>query len=187
MTIETIETIACSCPRSARLHKQHYSIPPPLQSIAATNKQEAPLSYVPLFLAGAVMAPDLNGLPPSPRVNATISPQALTPSHPTTSSRRASQIHPMSPPPLPLSSPGGTIPTSQQHGTTSNATQPFPPFHRSNSSDRNVPGSFPTGSESPNVPVRHPRPLTAAELHLELEQEQEAVVRLHLQIPSLSP
>ena len=28
-------------------------------------------------------------------------------------------------------------------------------------------------------PIRHPRPLTAAELHLELEKEQEAVVRLH--------
>ena len=28
-----------------------------------------------------------------------------------------------------------------------------------------------------NMPVRHPRPLTAAELHLELEKEQEAVVR----------
>jgi hypothetical protein len=28
-----------------------------------------------------------------------------------------------------------------------------------------------------NTPMRHPRPLTAAELHLELEKEQEAVVR----------
>lgn len=27
-------------------------------------------------------------------------------------------------------------------------------------------------------PLRHPRPLTASELHLELEKEQEAVVRL---------
>jgi hypothetical protein len=27
-----------------------------------------------------------------------------------------------------------------------------------------------------NMPMRHPRPLTAAELHLELEKEQEAVV-----------
>lgn len=26
------------------------------------------------------------------------------------------------------------------------------------------------------IPIRHPRPLTAAELHLELEKEQEAVV-----------
>lgn len=27
-------------------------------------------------------------------------------------------------------------------------------------------------------PLRHPRPLTAAELHFELEREQEAVVRM---------
>jgi len=30
-----------------------------------------------------------------------------------------------------------------------------------------------------DIPIRHPRPLTAAELHLELEKESEAVVRLH--------
>lgn len=31
-----------------------------------------------------------------------------------------------------------------------------------------------------NTPMRHPRPLTAAELHLQLEKEQEAVVCLFL-------
>lgn len=31
-------------------------------------------------------------------------------------------------------------------------------------------------SADSQIPIRHPRPLTAAELHLELEQEQEAVV-----------
>jgi anti-sigma28 factor (negative regulator of flagellin synthesis) len=30
--------------------------------------------------------------------------------------------------------------------------------------------------DSAGIPIRHPRPLTAAELHLELEKEQEAVV-----------
>jgi hypothetical protein len=30
--------------------------------------------------------------------------------------------------------------------------------------------------DAAGVPMRHPRPLTAAELHLELEKEQEAVV-----------
>lgn len=30
--------------------------------------------------------------------------------------------------------------------------------------------------DSAGVPMRHPRPMTAAEMHLELEQEQEAVV-----------
>lgn len=29
-------------------------------------------------------------------------------------------------------------------------------------------------------PIRHPRPVTVADLHLELEKEQEAVVRLKL-------
>jgi hypothetical protein len=31
-------------------------------------------------------------------------------------------------------------------------------------------------------PIRHPRPLTAAELHLELEKEQEAVVNISFQL-----
>ena len=31
-------------------------------------------------------------------------------------------------------------------------------------------------NEPPGVPLRHPRPLTAAELYLECEKEQEAVV-----------
>jgi len=34
------------------------------------------------------------------------------------------------------------------------------------------------GSDAGGVPLRHPRPLTAAELYLECEKEQEAVVRL---------
>ena len=33
-----------------------------------------------------------------------------------------------------------------------------------------------TMSDGLSVPVRHPRPMTAAEIHLELEKEQEAVV-----------
>lgn len=31
-------------------------------------------------------------------------------------------------------------------------------------------------------PIRHPRPLTAAELHLELEKEQESIVQLFLRL-----
>ena len=34
-----------------------------------------------------------------------------------------------------------------------------------------------TGVGSGPGPLRHPRPLTAADLHLQLEKEQEAVVR----------
>ncbi len=70
----------------------------------------------------------------------------------------------MGPPPLPLASPGGTIPPSQHT---------FLPLSPTSSS---MPNSAAGGS--PTVPVRHPRPMTAAELHLELEKEQEAVVCL---------
>jgi hypothetical protein len=70
----------------------------------------------------------------------------------------------MSPPPLPLASPSGTIPTSTTHHTHA-----FPPLSPS------LVGSVPS-VDAAGVPMRHPRPLTAAELHLELEKEQEAVV-----------
>jgi hypothetical protein len=83
-------------------------------------------------------------------------------------SRRASQIYPMSPPPLPLASPGGSIPThSHSHSA-------FPPLSPG-------PPGLGLGYESSGVPtpMRHPKPLTPAELHLELEKEQEAVVCEH--------
>ncbi|KAF2473503.1 uncharacterized protein BDR25DRAFT_283078 [Lindgomyces ingoldianus] len=122
------------------------------------------------------MAPDLNSVPASPR-NATATSMSMqqTPSgqhaatHSTSrqsstpASRRASQIYPMSPPPLPLASPGGNIPPSAQHG------HPFPPLSPSL-------GGHMSSVDAQGVPMRHPRPLTAAELHLELEKEQEAVV-----------
>ncbi|OAL49372.1 hypothetical protein IQ07DRAFT_587946 [Pyrenochaeta sp. DS3sAY3a] len=123
------------------------------------------------------MAPDLNSVPPSPRPNVTSNPQSTQGTQPasgslsrqnsTPASRRASQIYPMSPPPLPLASPGGTLPqhtTSAQHGHIS-----FPPLSPSMS------GHI-ASVDSAGVPMRHPRPMTAAEMHLELEQEQEAVV-----------
>lgn len=37
-----------------------------------------------------------------------------------------------------------------------------------------------SGSEHPGVPLRHPRPLTAAELYEQCEKEQEAVVGAYL-------
>lgn len=70
----------------------------------------------------------------------------------------------MSPPPLPLSSPGGNIPAS-----TTQHSHAFPPLSPS------LVGHVPS-VDAAGVPMRHPRPLTAAELHLELEKEQEAVV-----------
>ncbi|KAH7045801.1 hypothetical protein B0J12DRAFT_576913 [Macrophomina phaseolina] len=139
------------------------------------------------------MAPDLNSVPPSPRLpQATTSPGPATApsngsgsshhqhhqhhqnppasaSHP--SSRRASQLSPMNPPPLPLGAAaanGSVPPTSQPQQP---AYQPFPPL------SPHLPGTAPRGSvDEAGVPMRHPRPLTAAELHHELELEQEAVV-----------
>src|ERR1700712_1732709 len=98
------------------------------------------------------MAPDLNSVPASPhQASAADSRQPSMPS-----SRRESQIFPMSPPPLPL----GSVSTGGQPLSTTGHV-PFPPLSPSTSSSE---------------PIRHPRPMTAAELHLELEKEQEAVV-----------
>ena len=52
---------------------------------------------------------------------------------------------------------------------TSGPASPAMPVHTSTVEDNSAVGSGPG-------PVRHPRPLTAAELHSELEREQEAVV-----------
>jgi cell division septum initiation protein DivIVA len=82
----------------------------------------------------------------------------------TPASRRASQISPMGPPPLPLASPGGTILPSASHGHA------FPPLSPGPS------GYVQTSVDAAGVPMRHPHPMTAAEMHLELEKEQEAVV-----------
>jgi hypothetical protein len=117
------------------------------------------------------MAPDLNSVPVSPRPSVTSNPSNTQPAsgslsrqNSTAGSRRTSQIYPMSPPPLPLASPGGTIPSSAQQGHA------FPPLSPSGS---HIPLS---SVDSAGTPMRHPRPMTPAEMHLELEKEQEAVV-----------
>ncbi|MCJ1398930.1 hypothetical protein MMC11_002131 [Xylographa trunciseda] len=97
------------------------------------------------------MAPDLNTVPPSPR-DAFLSLQSSA-----SSSRRASQL--MGPPPAPAAS-----------ARESSNMQPSSPDQPSNTMADN------TGVGSGPGPLRHPRPLTAADLHLELEKEQEAVV-----------
>ncbi|KAF1932990.1 uncharacterized protein M421DRAFT_24128, partial [Didymella exigua CBS 183.55] len=106
------------------------------------------------------MAPDLNSVPVSPRPSVTSNPSHTQAgaSSSRQASRRTSQIYPMSPPPLPLASPGGTLPHASH-------THAFPPL------SPNLPSA-----DAGNIPMRHPRPMTAAEMHLELEKEQEAVV-----------
>jgi hypothetical protein len=65
-----------------------------------------------------------------------------------------------------------------------NGTAMLPPSHQQTASRRSSMQPFPPLSPAANLaesgtnlPMRHPRPLTAAELHLELEKEQEAIVR----------
>ncbi|KAF2645064.1 hypothetical protein P280DRAFT_466294 [Massarina eburnea CBS 473.64] len=124
--------------------------------------------------------PDLNSIPPSSRnptttstsSNVNVQSAQATPGSrsaqisrqsSTSASRRTSQIYPMSPPPLPLASPSGTVPAS-----TTQHSHAFPPLSPS--------VGHVTGVDAAGVPMRHPRPLTEAELYLELEKEQEAVV-----------
>ncbi|OAT11543.1 hypothetical protein BDBG_07008 [Blastomyces gilchristii SLH14081] len=99
------------------------------------------------------MAPDLNSVPPSPRPRA---PSRTLSLQPTTTNLTSAQPSPsasrrvsqvMGPPPVPH------IPTSPGLTAGDNAGVGIGPG-----------------------PIRHPRPLTVADLHLELEKEQEAVV-----------
>ncbi|PGG96540.1 hypothetical protein GX51_07773 [Blastomyces parvus] len=102
------------------------------------------------------MAPDLNSVPPSPRPRG---PSGASPAgglQPTTTNSTSTQPSPsasrrvsqvMGPPPVPH------IPTSPGLAAGDNAGVGMGPG-----------------------PIRHPRPLTVADLHLELEKEQEAVV-----------
>ncbi|KAI9881256.1 MAG: hypothetical protein M1830_005542 [Pleopsidium flavum] len=110
------------------------------------------------------MAPDLNSVPTSPR-NIALSSRPTS----TSSSRRASQL--MGPPPLPLASPGGSLP--QQY--TMSGHPPAPPNTSSMASSTTSTLDNAGVGVGPG-PLRHPRPLTAADLHLQLEKEQEAVV-----------
>ncbi|EFX00675.1 hypothetical protein CMQ_7677 [Grosmannia clavigera kw1407] len=121
--------------------------------------------------------PDLNSVPPSPRVLATS--RQPTSSTMIPSSSTTNQGH-MPPPPLPASpSSMHVFPSNQMavsQGTAQTAALPSPYFP--------PPATFILASppaDGPGVgpgpgPLRLPRPLTAAELHMQLEKEQEAVV-----------
>jgi hypothetical protein len=117
------------------------------------------------------MAPDLNSVPPSPHPSTT---SATSPLPRVPSSRRASQQM-ASPQILPLSPALNILPSNQS--TVNNIAPPMvsPPLTGTMSTASSLPGDN-TGVGTGPGPLRHPRPLTAADLHLQLEKEQEAVV-----------
>ncbi|KAL1888034.1 hypothetical protein Sste5346_009831 [Sporothrix stenoceras] len=153
--------------------------------------------------------PDLNSVPPSPRVlaasrqssSASIAGIAAAsnnnnnnnnnPPPPSTTSATSTTTQ-MPPPPVPTSpSSIHVFPSNQQavtQGTNihpSSMPSPFLPPPLSLAGGGGAVGGAGGGlvppGDGPGVgpgpgPLRHPRPLTAAELHMQLEKEQEAVV-----------
>ncbi|EFQ34607.1 hypothetical protein CGRA01v4_14041 [Colletotrichum graminicola] len=106
--------------------------------------------------------PDLNSVPASP--------------HPQTASRRSSS-HQIPPPPLPSQSSNSSslniLPSNQNIVNHPNPSVGSPPM--APSTVASLPAA-PEPSVSGPGPIRHPRPITASELHMQLEKEQEAVV-----------
>ncbi|KAI9766446.1 MAG: hypothetical protein M1840_006553 [Geoglossum simile] len=118
------------------------------------------------------MAPDLNSVSSrQQQLQAQQLPLTSTPSNPpsTASSRRTSQL--MGPPPPPHSPLAGSFPTSPLPLTAGS----IPTMSGSGYGASAGPGDNSGVGTGPG-PMRHPRPLTAADLHLQLEKEQEAVV-----------
>ncbi|KAL2198049.1 hypothetical protein P885DRAFT_68235 [Corynascus similis CBS 632.67] len=107
--------------------------------------------------------PDLNSVPPSPHSLAALP-------------RRTSSQQ-MPPPPVPGSPSLNILPSNQSTVNASAASSSLP----SPGLPLTAPTSGPPMGDNTGVgpgpgPLRHPRPLTAADLHLQLEKEQEAVV-----------
>ncbi|KAK1524488.1 uncharacterized protein CCOS01_09575 [Colletotrichum costaricense] len=108
--------------------------------------------------------PDLNSVPASP--------------HPHSASRRSSSYQ-MPPPPLPVQSSDSSalniLPSNQNtvNHPPSNPPVGSPPMAPAVAAS---PPAFPEPSVSGPGPIRHPRPITASDLHMQLEKEQEAVV-----------
>lgn len=130
--------------------------------------------------------PDLNSVPPSP--------------HSLAVSRRRSSHNTMPPPPVPQSPSLHVLPSNQGvvghaqshsrsqsqshghgyghgHGPSSSSTSSFAPPNQSSGSQPAFSPALDSGVGPGPGPLRHPRPLTATELHMQLEKEQEAVVR----------
>ncbi|KAI0420838.1 hypothetical protein F5X98DRAFT_310465 [Xylaria grammica] len=120
--------------------------------------------------------PDLNSISPNSqglsaaRARRTSSIQIGRPQH---ASQRAS-----SPPPAVSTSPSlNILPSNQQaFQEGSSGHLPSPPLPSSGMAPPPALGQDNTGVGAGPGPLRHPRPLTAAELHSQLEQEQELLV-----------
>lgn len=106
--------------------------------------------------------PDLNSVPESPRSLA--------------GSRRAS-AHQMPAPDPSLNILPSNQNTISQSRRQSNASMSSPRLSAAALSQNSM-SSADAGVVSGPGPIRHPRPMTAAELHVQLEKEQEAVVRM---------
>ncbi|KJZ71654.1 hypothetical protein HIM_08966 [Hirsutella minnesotensis 3608] len=119
--------------------------------------------------------PDLNSVPPSPHALASSSSASL---------RRRSSAQMMPPPPVPVSPSLNILPSNQgvvvrRHSRSGSvpspqlsASYPLQPQNQNQAQ----PAMADSGVGPGPGPLRHPRPLTASELHMQLEKEQEAVV-----------
>ncbi|KAG5820504.1 hypothetical protein H9Q74_000487 [Fusarium xylarioides] len=107
--------------------------------------------------------PDLNSVPPSP--------------HTLAASRRQSSTQ-MATPPAPASPSLNILPSNQNTVNPSHSPSLPSPVLNASQTTYNAPSNVlaEPGVGSGPGPIRHPRPMTAAELHLQLEKEQEAVV-----------
>ncbi|KAB8302423.1 hypothetical protein EYC80_005837 [Monilinia laxa] len=118
------------------------------------------------------MAPDLNSVPSSPRPQeVTTSPHLTSRTH----SRRTSQAMHSPNPPLSTTS-LAILPSNQSAVAATSPPLMSPTNNILTSATGTIPTSDNTGVGMGPGPLRHPRPLTAADLHLQLEKEQEAVV-----------
>ncbi|KAI1503438.1 hypothetical protein F5X99DRAFT_104706 [Biscogniauxia marginata] len=117
--------------------------------------------------------PDLNSVPPSPHALAVSRQSSYShhsqsqTQHPPASTTPSLNILPSNQQALQQAS-SSSLPSPPPFQTTAVAGMPPPP--------PSAPGQDNTGVGSGPGPLRHPRPLTAAELHSQLEQEQEMLV-----------
>ncbi|KAK8136449.1 hypothetical protein PG984_004389 [Apiospora sp. TS-2023a] len=130
--------------------------------------------------------PDINSIPASPyatprRTSTTQQPQQHQPGASASHSQQHTGASGAASPELNI------LPSNQQtyHQRTSSTSLPSPPLPASSSNHSALPMAMPPPpapatrqdpAETGPGPIRHPRPLTAAELHQQLEQEQELLV-----------